>query len=511
MKSPSKDPADSISRDFISKNSYLTPWTLPKTVIIFIIVISLPYVFYSLRLLYLSNPPSQQTLTHDIRQSQSHPRFQNNFLPTYVSSTHNPQTAPERTSLKHIVFGIGASSSTWDRRKNYLKLWWRPKQMRGHVWLNKPVKYNADDYNSLPPIKISSDTSKFDYKHPWGTRDAIRMSRIVSESLRLGMKDVRWFVMGDDDTVFIADNLVRVLSKYDHNQFYYIGSPSETHVQNLNFYYGMAFGGGGFAISYPLAKALEKTQDRCLLKYSSLYGSDARIHACLSELGVPLTREQGFHQFDLHGNIYGYLAAHPIAPVVSLHHLDLIEPIFPDMDRVQAVQRLMTSMKLDSAALIQQSFCYDKTRTWTVSVSWGYAVQIIRGMVPASEIETPTKTFMDWNSRGDDGAFAFNVRPLSITPCETPFVYFLSNALYNASTNQTATEYIRYRVPLPVCNWKIPDPSRIHRVEVYKKPDPNLWDKSPRRNCCRILRTKKKRTLVVDVGVCRADESVDNG
>lgn len=119
---------------------------------------------------------------------------------------------------------------------------------------------------------------------------------MVSETLRLGLKDVRWFVMGDDDTVFVVENLVRVLDKYDHRQMYYVGSSSESHVQNIAFSYGMAYGGGGFAISYPLAKALEKMQDRCLKRYPGLYGSDDRIQACMAELGLPLTREPGFHQ-----------------------------------------------------------------------------------------------------------------------------------------------------------------------------------------------------------------------
>lgn len=102
--------------------------------------------------------------------------------------------------------------------------------------------------------------------------------------------------MGDDDTVFVADNLVRVLSKYDHNQMYYVGGSSESHLQNIYFSYNMAYGGGGFAISRPLAVALEKMQDRCIQRYPELYGSDDRIQACMAELGVPLTREQGFHQ-----------------------------------------------------------------------------------------------------------------------------------------------------------------------------------------------------------------------
>ncbi|KAK1560209.1 hypothetical protein Q3G72_023607 [Acer saccharum] len=98
----------------------------------------------------------------------------------------------------------------------------------------------------------------------------------------------------EGDTVFVMDNLVRVSSKYDHNQFYYIGSTSKIHMQNMDFSYGMAYGGRGFAISYPLEKA--KMQDECLHRYPNLYGSDQRIYACLAELRVPLTREPGFHQ-----------------------------------------------------------------------------------------------------------------------------------------------------------------------------------------------------------------------
>lgn len=58
----------------------------------------------------------------------------------------------------------------------------------------------------------------------------------------------------------------------------------------------MAFGGGGFAISAPLARVLARVLDSCLDRYPHLYGSDARIFACLSELGVGLTPEPGFHQ-----------------------------------------------------------------------------------------------------------------------------------------------------------------------------------------------------------------------
>lgn len=175
-----------------------------------------------------------------------------------------------------------------------MKLWWKPKETRGVVWLDKKVRTRRNE--KLPEIRISESTAKFKYTNRQGDRSALRISRAVSETLRLGMKDVRWFVMGDDDTVFMVENLVRVLSKYDHNQLYYVGSSSESHIQNIFFSYAMAFGGGGFAISYPLAKELEKMQDRCIQRYPGLYGSDDRMQACMAELGVPLTKEPGFHQ-----------------------------------------------------------------------------------------------------------------------------------------------------------------------------------------------------------------------
>lgn len=268
-------------------------------------------MFYILRTFNFLNPSYCNQNSFDVKNDipPSSPNIE-----TVTTHTHNPRMAltinpvnsktlnpktpviEEKTNLHHIVFGIAASKKLWSHRKKYIRLWWRPNQMRGYVWLDEPVQYNREDNNTLPPTKVSSDTSAFPYKHKTGDRSAIRISRIVSENLRLGLKDVRWFVMGDDDTFFVVENLVRVLEKYDHNQFYYIGATSESHIQNIFFSYNMGFGGGGFAISYPLAKALEKIQDKCIERYPSLYGSDDRIQACMAELGVPLTKEVGFHQ-----------------------------------------------------------------------------------------------------------------------------------------------------------------------------------------------------------------------
>ncbi|KAF8776427.1 hypothetical protein HU200_003507 [Digitaria exilis] len=222
------------------------------------------------------------------------------LLPGDDEAADGPSSSPRGvarapTTLSHIVFGIGASARTWDQRRGYAELWWRPGQMRGHVWLDEePV--TPWPSSTCPPYRVSPDASRF------GDRaSAARMARIVAglvrnDTARDDGEPPRWFVMGDDDTVFFPDNLVAVLRKYDHEEMYYVGAPSESVEQDVMHSYGMAFGGGGFAVSYPAAAALAKAMDGCLDRYVYFYGSDQRVQACLTELGVPLTREPGFHQ-----------------------------------------------------------------------------------------------------------------------------------------------------------------------------------------------------------------------
>ncbi|KAK7308965.1 hypothetical protein RJT34_05336 [Clitoria ternatea] len=467
-----------------------------KLMVCLILFVSLIYILHTLKL--LSTPTTCNHHNH-----HEHGAFSVHRLSS-LNVTEKRETRTEKTKLRHVVFGIAASSKLWAHRKNYIKLWYKANKMRAVVWLDDRVKTHPEE--QLPPVKVSTDTSNFAYTNKQGHRSAIRISRIVSETLRLGMKEVRWLVMGDDDTVFVTENLLRVLNKYDHREMYYIGSLSESHLQNIFFSYGMAYGGGGFAISYPLAKALQKMQDRCIQRYPGLYGSDDRMQACMAELGVPLTKEIGFHQYDVYGNLFGLLAAHPVTPLVSLHHLDVVEPIFPNMSRVEALQRLTIPMNLDSAALIQQSICYEKKKKWTISVSWGFAVQIFRGIFSPREMEMPSRTFLNWYRRADYTAYAFNTRPVSRNPCQKPFVFYFSKAKFNSTKLQTVTEYERHRVPHPECRWKMADPSALDKVEVYKKTDPHLWDRAPRRNCCRVKKSNKKGTMVIDVGVCRDGE-----
>lgn len=202
------------------------------------------------------------------------------------------------TTLDHLVFGIASSKSSWPKRKDYVKLWWKNDTnnvaMKGCVFIDSLP--NDTSHSSLPPLCVSADTSRFRYTYRGGLRSAIRVARVVAETVALNHSGVRWYVFGDDDTVFFPENLVKTLSKYDHGLWYYVGAHSEVYEQNRVFGFGMAFGGAGFAISSSLARVLARVFDSCLERYPHLYGSDGRVYSCLAELGVGLTHEPGFHQ-----------------------------------------------------------------------------------------------------------------------------------------------------------------------------------------------------------------------
>ncbi|KAL0297598.1 UNVERIFIED_CONTAM: hypothetical protein Sradi_6811900 [Sesamum radiatum] len=300
----------------------------PKLMVWLILFVSATYMVYTMKLLSSShhscgadNFPSRHFPFQEL-ENGAVPSPLNPKKPLQFSSLKQEFQEERKTGLEHIVFGIAASAKLWQKRKQYIKLWWKPEERRDCFWLDRRVKTYKNETGSLPELRISGDTSKFRYTNKQGHRSAIRISRIVSETLRLGgMDNVRWFVMGDDDTVFVTDNL-----------------------------------------------------DRCIQRYPGLYGSDDRMQACMAELGVPLTKELGFHQQN------------------GVSHM-----------------------------------------------------------------------------------------------------------------NQTVSKYTQHRDPHPACKWKMADPADIDRVEVYKKPDPHLWDRAPRRNCCRVI-SSKKRSLVIDVGVCEEGE-----
>lgn len=147
------------------------------------------------------------------------------------------------------------------------------------------------------------------------------------------------------------------------------------------------------------------------------------------------------------------------------------------MSRVRAIKRLMESVEQDSASIIQQSICYDKNKYWSISVSWGYVVQVWRGIMSPRELEMPSRTFLNWYKRTDYTAYTFNTRPVFKHPCQKPFLFYASKTRYDNSRKQIIGTYFRDKTKPSFCRWKMDSPQKLDTIVVLKRPDPLRWEK----------------------------------
>lgn len=178
---------------------------------------------------------------------------------------------------------------------------------------------------------------------------------------------------------------------------------------------------------------------------------------------------------DIRGDAYGLLAAHPMTPLLSLHHLDYIKPLLPNRTKFDSLKTLIQTYQFDPPRLMQQSYCYYNNwwHRWSISISWGYTVQIYPSILTSHELQMPLQTFLTWRSF-KDGPFTFNTRPVSSNPCELPAIYYIANV--QDYGNDTVTTYERDG-SLKKCK-KGNYPHAIETVVVLaSKMDPSYWIK----------------------------------
>ncbi|KAL3850642.1 hypothetical protein ACJIZ3_012524 [Penstemon smallii] len=420
------------------------------------------------------------------------------FNPYYNISTFFTKSSPKGpelatssfspTNISDIVFSIAGSTTTWWERTSYIESWWKPNITRGYVFFEKNPQEITPWPKYYPQFRISENTSKYkDYdKHLF--RQAIRVTRLILETFNVENEGVRWYILADDDTIFFVNNLVDVLGKYDHNKYFYIGMNSECHASNYYHSFEMAFGGAGFALSYPLAKALVKNLDVCLKRYPNLYGSDHILQSCVADLGVSITQEKGFHQIDLHNDISGLLSAHPQSPLLSLHHLHEVDPIFPSLNRSESLNHLVKAAKIDESRLLQQTICYHKPKNWTFSISWGYSVHVYESILLPSILRKPLQTFTPW-SKSAKPFFVFDTRFPSKNPCEAPHVFFFDSV---ERGDYVVMSYGRSKARgLPTCtaggNHSADSMSKIYVLTPRRKHDLI----GGKRECCDVVNIKQ--------------------
>ncbi|KDP22111.1 hypothetical protein JCGZ_25942 [Jatropha curcas] len=268
----------------------------------------------------------------------------------------------------------------------------------------------------------------------------------------------------------------------------------------------MGFGGAGYALSYPLAKALAAKLDACIERYPYLYVSDHMAQSCLADMGVAINLEKGIHQIDLHHDISGLLSAHPQSPLLSLHHFDSINPIFPSMDRYESARHLMKAANFDQSRLLQQTICYQRESNWSFSVSWGYSTHIYENIIPRSILRKPLETFRPWAKNDKRPFFMFNTRLLNNDPCQAPHVFFFDSIEYTASGNRILTSYIRASPRnLPACSFAgNHSADSISRIQVLSPA--TIRKTAGVIECCDVEYKVEINTTEIKIRPCVKDE-----
>ncbi|KAL0371086.1 UNVERIFIED_CONTAM: hypothetical protein Sangu_0426700 [Sesamum angustifolium] len=414
------------------------------------------------------------------------------------------ETVVSPTNLSHLVFGLVGSEKAWHHRKAYIESWWRPNVTRGLLFLDNPPTPGLLPWSQASPsYRISDDLTKFLNKTDVTPQ---RIIHAIMEVYREDHDNMRWLVMGDDDSILFLDNIVDVLAQYDHTKYYYFGGHSEFILSNYWFSFSQGFGGAGFILSYPLAKALAADMENCLRRYRHLNAADLTTMACIADIGVSLTALKGIHQIDLRGDISGFLSSHPNSPLMSLHHFDMVAPIFPSKDRAESTRHLMKAAAVDQSRMLQQTVCYHRQSNWSFSISWGYSTHIYERIMPRSYLQYPIETFKTWARSPRPPHYMFNTRSPSGDPCEAPHMFFYET-INRTSENEILTSFGRaWRRGLPACSSAgnhSADP--ISRIQVYSPARKRF--EMDRSECCDVVGVDGSQA-VVRFRECAADEII---
>ncbi|KAK1402771.1 Galactosyltransferase [Heracleum sosnowskyi] len=412
------------------------------------------------------------------------------------------------TEINHLMFGLVGSAEAWKHRKSYIESWWRPNVTRGYLYLDTTPSPEFFPWpSSSPPLRISEDISKLLSETKHVAPVMARMVHAILEIFRQEHEGVRWFVMGDDDSIFFVDNWVNVLGKYDHSNYFYIGGQSEAIISNVIYSFDQGFGGAGFALSYPLAQALANNMEDCLRRYPYLTSADLITMTCISDLGVSLTADKGIHQVDLRKDISGFLSSHPQVPLMSLHHFDVVNPIFPSKNRSQSAMHLMRAANFDQSRIMQQTICYNKKINWSVSISWGYSAHIYGEIIPRSILKKPVTTFRPWKRYSTEPYYMFKTRPESEDPCEAPTIFYLDNVQQNSLKSEIVTSYIRASPPsLSSCSSGKNFADHITEIQVFSPATKRI--ETGRSECCDIANQVGRATVKVKIRPCAVDEII---
>lgn len=98
------------------------------------------------------------------------------------------------------------------------------------------------------------------------------------------------------------------------------------------------------------------------------------------------------------------------------------------MTTSKSLQHLFEAASVDSERILQQTVCYDKQSSRTISVSWGYAVQVFQNNELLPNILRGRETFRPWRENLPfAGVYTFSTTKIQKDSCERPTIFYLDN------------------------------------------------------------------------------------
>lgn len=183
-------------------------------------------------------------------------------------------------------------------------------------------------------------------------------------------------------------------------------------------------------------------------------------------------------QWDIRGNAHGLLAAHPVAPFISIHHIEAVDPIYPGLSTLGSLKRFTKAMKADPMSFLQRSICYDKRRKLTFSVSLGYVVQVFPTIVLPRELERSEQTYIAWNKLNNRNEFDFDTRDTYRSVCKKPVLFFLRDIERDGNTTLGSYRRAKGRDNLKkkvFCFPRTPPLPDVNEIQVFGTPLSENW------------------------------------
>lgn len=201
-------------------------------------------------------------------------------------------------------------------------------------------------------------------------------------------KQIQWFAIGDDDTIWFINNLLHTLQHYNSTNLIYLGDISDRKRQNKRHGEFFAYGGGGTILSRPLTSLFAQHTETCK-QIKGNFGADGMIGKCLvNVMNVSLTRNTNFHQNDLAGDLTGLMES-GIDGLVSLHHMFSVWKPFPDVhsNRINETIYLLTlAYKTFDRFFLKRYMHINYKTNQTLVLTMGYSFSLFNRILSFEEL-----------------------------------------------------------------------------------------------------------------------------